>query len=63
MIESFVGSCLFYREEISVFLHDTDDILVSFVIATITTFGCTHILQCSASRAGINIFVDIDELF
>lgn len=62
VIESFVCTSLFYREEICVFLDDTDDILVSFVIATITTFGCAHILQRSAPRAGVNIFVDIDEL-
>lgn len=63
MIESLVGTSLFYCEEISVFLDDTDDILVSFVIAAIATCGCTHILECSTNRAGIDIFVDIDELF
>jgi hypothetical protein len=35
MVESFVGSSLFYGEEISVFFDDADEILISFIIAAI----------------------------
>ncbi len=63
MIESFVGTCLLYREEISIFFDDTDEIFIPLVVAAITTFRSAHILERSTCRAGINIFVDIDELF
>jgi len=63
VILSFVGTSLFYGEEVSVFLDDADEILVSLVIATVATSGSTDILESSACRASVDIFVDIDELF
>jgi hypothetical protein len=35
MIESFIGSSLFYCEEVSIFFDDTDEILIPLVVATI----------------------------
>jgi len=35
MVESFVGTSLFYGEEISILFDDTDDIFITLVIAAI----------------------------
>jgi hypothetical protein len=35
MVESFVGTSLFYGEEVSILFDDTDDILITLIIATI----------------------------
>lgn len=63
VIESFVGTSLFYGEEVGIFFNDTQERLISLLISTITTFGGAHILQSSAARTDIDVFVDIDELF
>lgn len=63
VVESFVDTRLLYREEISVFFDDADNMFITFIIATVVAHGHAHILESTTERTCIDIFVDIDKLF